>query len=292
MFEVFERIAASNAVLDKSGSLLASIQGSRLTLRDVTSHNTLNVYVCIDKIDYFEFSPDSTLILCSMKARSVIQVFSVMDYTWKARIDEGIVGYINCCFAPDSRHIVVESDFGIQIALWSLIDSSSSLIMYPKNISYPSGALVQTITFSDCSQYMAVVHRFELHDHIGLYTVEPWSEIIKIKCVTNDVVAVHFAPNSTHIITVDSPLTYHVAVYQPSGEVLDTFIYIFIVFLSCLLFPCYANIHRLFVCFRLMLMLWGFEIWPSIAFRHRCWKRYTIEVQSVPFSHPPLNQMS
>ena len=165
---------------------------------------------------------------------------------------------VNAYWAPNSRSILTESDFGIQLAVWSLTDSSTSIISNPKqppvmppslsptgssssstaatgsNHSYAALAfrnhdsfsrLNSTVLgaplacFSDCREYMAAVHRIEGHDHIGVYNVEPWGELNKFRARSSDISQVQWTPSSSLILAIDSPLLYRIGVYAPStGE--------------------------------------------------------------------------
>lgn len=122
---------------------LASSYGSNLILKNSLTLQDIQIFPCIDKIDKIEFSFDSQYILCGIYNRSVIQVFSLNDFTWRCRINESIAGIISTGWCPDSRHILVESDFGIQLSIWSLVENTSYIINSPKLNCY---------SFSDCKR--------------------------------------------------------------------------------------------------------------------------------------------
>ena len=225
------QLSGSSVILSPSSEYMAIIISGRLIIRDVKTLVTINVFSCIDKIERCEFSPDSSFILCAMFSRNAVQVFSVTDSEWKCRINEGIAGVVNATWAPDSRSIITESDFGIQLTIWSLIDNSSFAIAYPKQpfVATSSGT-AQSVTqttrsyggslfaFSDCGKYLAVVHRVELNDHIGIYTTAPWTEIAKFKGVGNDTSSIAWTPQGTHVVVTDSPLTYKLHFYSIKGD--------------------------------------------------------------------------
>lgn len=71
---------------------------------------------------------------------------------------------------------------------------------------------------------MAVVHRIDLQDQIGVYTVCSqtnlgMSEVSKFRARSSDVASVHWVPGGTHLLTLDSPLSYKFCAYTPMGEV-------------------------------------------------------------------------
>ena len=136
----------------------------------------IQIFACVDKIERSEFSPDSDYILFGMLDRAAVQVFCIADPEWKCRINEGIAGMINCRWCPDSRHILIESDYGIQLAVWSLIDGTSAIISYPK----PNNI----ISFSDDGCYCAIGLRIDLQDYIGFYSIDGESQ----KIVPNDTI--------------------------------------------------------------------------------------------------------
>ncbi len=107
----------------------------------------------------------------------------------------------------------------------SLIDNTSHAILHPKQpfVGGKNSTWSSLFTFSDCGKYLAVVHRIELQDHIGIYSTDPWAEQTKFKCKSNDVASINWVPNGTHIVTCDSPLSYKFCIYTPSGEVVGNY---------------------------------------------------------------------
>ena len=213
----------SMASYSPSGSYLATVFGIKVTVRDTVTLDVIQIFQCIDKPDKMEFSPDSEYIVCAYLARGAIQCFSMPDPDWKCRINEGVSGFINVFWMPNSRSIITVSDFGIQLTVWSLLDSTTHIISSPKqglgNLTVNQASRQQLLSFTDCSRFLGIVHRMELHDYIGVYSTEPFNELSRFKSKSNDVAALYWTPSSTHIVTVDSPLTYKVVIYTASGEV-------------------------------------------------------------------------
>lgn len=52
------------AILCADGKFCASICGLKIALRDVATLRVIRSYSCVDKIDVFEWSPDSKFFLC------------------------------------------------------------------------------------------------------------------------------------------------------------------------------------------------------------------------------------
>lgn len=211
-------VTGTLSCLSPNGQLLAHTAGPKLIVRKTYSPGeVVNVYACLDKVEKIEFSPDSEYVLVALYTRNAIQVFSVKDAEWKCRINEGVAGVVAATWTPDSRSILTESDFGIYLSVWSLCDNTQAVISLPKPTT--KGFKTQLHAFSECKKYLAVVHRIELQDQIGVYSANPLSELSKFKARSNDVAVVQWVPNDTHIVTLDSPLTYKCCVYNPSGEV-------------------------------------------------------------------------
>ena len=185
-------ILGTHSTYSPNSEYLATITGgNKLTVRNSSTLDIVNIFSCVDKIESFEFSPDSCYVLCALYTRNSIQVFSLRDKDFKCRINEGVAGMVNSCWSPDSRSVVVESDFGIQLSFWSLVDATSTIVSLPKpSISQHIKDLSSILAYSDRSQYLAVVHRIDLQDYIGVYSHvnSTVAELVKFKPKTNDIV--------------------------------------------------------------------------------------------------------
>lgn len=122
----------SNSIFSGCSKYLATSSGAKLTIRDTTNFQIKHTVSCIDKIERIEFSPDNCYILCALYGRSTIQAFSIHDSSWNCRINENVAGLRYSCWTPDSKCILTASDFGIQLAIWSLVDNTTFLITSPK----------------------------------------------------------------------------------------------------------------------------------------------------------------
>jgi len=224
-------VLGSMSIFSPDSQYVGIVSGSRLTVLESETMSVLHVFPCVDKIEKVIFSPDSQYVLCGMFSRNAVQIFSLADGEWRCRVNEGVAGVVNVTWAPDSRSVLTESDFGLQTVVWSLVDSSSYLIASPKastsavaiqldSAPTPSGSrrAGPLACFSDCSKFYAMVHRSNLHDHIGVYTTQPWGVASKFKGRSADVAALSWSPCSRFLVTADSPLTYMVHVYDLHGS--------------------------------------------------------------------------
>ncbi|MEE6483772.1 hypothetical protein FKM82_013649 [Ascaphus truei] len=94
-----------------SGKYLASCVQYRLVVRDVSTLQILQLYTCLDQIQYIEWSTDSMFILCAMYKRGLVQVWSLEQPDWHCKIDEGSAGLVSSCWSPDGRHILNTTEF-------------------------------------------------------------------------------------------------------------------------------------------------------------------------------------
>ena len=131
---------------------IAAASGNRLIIRDSQSLQSVHAFSCIDRIDRMEWSPDGLYVACLLLMRAAVQVFCVADIQWRCRINEGVAGLVSVKWSPDSRHIILESDFGIQLSVWSLMAGTSQLIMHPKQNPLSSTVASSMIAFSPCGR--------------------------------------------------------------------------------------------------------------------------------------------
>ena len=230
-----ETVLGSTSIFSPDSVYVAIASGSRLTVRLSHSMETLHVFSCVDKVEKMAFSPDSQYIMCGMYSRDAVQIFSIADGEWRCRVNEGVAGIVDSCWTPDSRGIMTESDYGLQLAVWSLVDSSSQTISTPKALnnsavpvqlqSSPCNAnkQAQLGAFSDCGSFYAVVLRCNAQDEIGVYTCEPWGIANRFKCKSADVSAISWTPCSRYVVTVDSALCYAAHVYDLHGQHVSNF---------------------------------------------------------------------
>ena len=52
----------------------------------------MQVFSCLDRVAHVAWSPDSSHVMCVLQQRAMVQVYSMADPKWIARIDEGSAG--------------------------------------------------------------------------------------------------------------------------------------------------------------------------------------------------------
>ena len=114
------------------GRYLASCCQCRLSVRDAGTQQVLSLHTALDPIQSVEWSPDSSLVLCALYRRGVVQVWSLEHSEWSCKIDEGLCGLVSAVWTPDSRHILTTCAFHLRITVWSLVTKSVSYLKWPK----------------------------------------------------------------------------------------------------------------------------------------------------------------
>jgi hypothetical protein len=64
-------------------------------------------------ISHAGWSCDSEYLLAASAKKGVVEVFKLRDETWNARIEAGAEGLLKAEWAPDGRHILCFSQWGV-----------------------------------------------------------------------------------------------------------------------------------------------------------------------------------
>ncbi|XP_006016278.1 WD repeat-containing protein WRAP73 isoform X1 [Alligator sinensis] len=198
------------------GKRLASCVQYRLIVRDVNTLQILQLYTCLDQIQYVEWSSDSLFILCAMYKRGIVQVWSLEQPDWHCKIDEGSAGLVASCWSPDGRHILNTTEFHLRITVWSLCTKSVSYIKYPK-------ACQQGIAFTKDGHYMALAERRDCKDFISLFVCSDWQLLRHFDTETQDLAGIEWAPNGCVLAVWDTCLEYKILLYSLDGRLLSTY---------------------------------------------------------------------
>lgn len=73
-------VALAHQLSAALGLSQASCVQYRLIVRDVSTLQILQLYTCLDQIQYVEWSSDSLFILCAMYKRGIVQVSTWTRY--------------------------------------------------------------------------------------------------------------------------------------------------------------------------------------------------------------------
>uniref|UniRef100_A0A1D1YZT6 WD repeat-containing protein WRAP73 n=1 Tax=Anthurium amnicola TaxID=1678845 RepID=A0A1D1YZT6_9ARAE len=185
----------------------------RLVIRDVVSLKVIQLYSCVDKINYVEWALDSEYILCVLYKRPMVQVWSLTQPEWTCKIDEGPAGISYARWSPDSRHILTTSDFQLRLTVWSLVNTACVHVQWPKHTS-------KGVSFTQDGKFAAVCTRCECKDYINLLSCQTWEIMGSFAVDTIDLAGIEWSPDDSAIVIWDSPLEYKVLIFSPDGRCL------------------------------------------------------------------------
>lgn len=114
------------------GEYVAVVVEYRVLVREVDTLRVCQLYSCLDKIQSYQWAPDSKYILCALKGRPIVQIWSLDEPDWTCKIDEGPAGITSARWCPDARSILLTADFQIKATIWSLVDRKCVYIKGPK----------------------------------------------------------------------------------------------------------------------------------------------------------------
>ena len=135
-----------------------------------------------------EFSPDSRLVLIIMSKKNLVEVRSVYEEEWAAKIEDPVIGILNAKWSPDSRCVLIFSDYQLKLSIYSLADKT---VQYIKNPKYPDrGAFCNIelnksksigISFTNDGKFMALTEKKDTKDYIGVYYTGDW-KLVNVFC--------------------------------------------------------------------------------------------------------------
>jgi len=204
-------------IFSPNGLYIAIAVQHRLVIRDAESLQIIQLFSCIDNIQSIEWSQDSEYILCASFKLGVIQVWSLSDQEWTAKINEGVVGLTRVQWAPDGRQIISFSDFKIRISIWSLITKEVIYIQYPKFNS------TKGFKFRSDGKYLAVAGRKDCKDFINIYECNEWSLLKHFVVEDTDLQEILWSPDGKYIAVINNSLDYNVCVYYPDGRLVKSY---------------------------------------------------------------------
>ena len=76
------------------GEYVAVVVEYRILVREVDTLRVVQLYSCLDKIQSYQWSPDSKYILCVLKGKPIVQIWSLEEPDWMCKIDE--IGRASC----------------------------------------------------------------------------------------------------------------------------------------------------------------------------------------------------
>lgn len=67
-------------------------------------------------ISHIGWSADSEFLLAASSRHGFVSIFKMRDEDWSARIDAGVEGLVRAEWAPDGRHILCFSEWGVCVS--------------------------------------------------------------------------------------------------------------------------------------------------------------------------------
>ncbi|XP_064611407.1 WD repeat-containing protein WRAP73-like isoform X1 [Liolophura sinensis] len=198
------------------GKYLASVVQYRLVIRDVETLQVLNLFSCVDTIQYIEWSVDSQFVLCGMYKRALVQVWSLENPDWTCKIDEGSAGLSEVRWGPDGRHILTTAEFHLRITVWSLLNKTVSYIKYPKQCQ-------KGVDFSTGGKYMALAERRDCKDYVSVFACSTWELVKHFETATEDLAGLEWSPDGRVLAVWESLLQYKILIYSVDGRCLATY---------------------------------------------------------------------
>lgn len=153
----------SNVISKSRSNLVAGIASCmRIVVRRVEDQVVHAIFTADDKINHIEWSPNGALILAVVASQGIVQIWSVEDLDWSARIDTGVTGLSVAHFHPTSNmHVLVYSEFGIRMDVWNLQTHSAGHIRNVKEDFIPvidvSGRYALLVCREDCKDRVLVI---------------------------------------------------------------------------------------------------------------------------------------
>eukprot|EP01083_Nonionella_stella_P148816 471752_1 len=218
----FSKVYRHNGTLIRwspDGKLLATMDKTRLIIRDTSNFQMVANRTNQDQVDRIEWSSDSKYIMCAQYKRGCVQVWAVSDgeKKWSATVDEGAAGLEFARWTPDGRHIMTSTEFQLRLTIWSLVDRSVSYIKFPKFTE-------KAIDFSADGKFLAVAERKEFKDLVGIYFTETWEHVKTFPVDTTDLADLKWSPDDRVICVWDTLLEYKFLVYSPDGRKLASYV--------------------------------------------------------------------
>ncbi|KAI8817774.1 uncharacterized protein EV422DRAFT_590168 [Fimicolochytrium jonesii] len=198
------------------GRYLATAVQFRVVIRDAETLQILHLFTCTDSVQLVEWSPDSQLVCCASLKLGVVQVWSLLDEEWTAKISEGVAGCTNVVWTPDSRHLLSFSEFQLRTTVWSLTTKDACYMQYPKYSD-------KGFCFRRDGKYLALLERVDCKDYVGIYACDEWSSVKRFALPTNDAENIAWSPDGQYIAAWESMLEYKVYIHHPDGRLAGTY---------------------------------------------------------------------
>ncbi|KAK6346391.1 hypothetical protein TWF730_010717 [Orbilia blumenaviensis] len=233
---VFKSSFVQGAFPSPDGSLVASIQGSRLVLQDASTGEVKRTTQLSSElsttINFLKWSPptvpppstseggeeNNDIQTSNLPSRilvaddQVIEIFDAHNEDWKAILNPGFGGVKSVDFGSSLDEVLVLSEFGLKLTIWSLKTNFHVDLQHPKVGAQGFGYRPQT-------NHFALLNRPVAHDMLNLYSPGSYTPIKSVELSTVDAQALKWSPDGRWIAILESASAgYRVLLYTANGH--------------------------------------------------------------------------
>lgn len=180
---------------------------------DSNESHALAAFRASEPITNMEFSQDSKLLLFYSPKRSLVEIRALFNQDWFCKIDESSVGLVGARFVPDSKQVMVFSDFQLKLSIYNLCNKRVAHINNPKY--HDKG-----YQFTKDGKFLAIAERKEAKDYIGIYYSQDWKLVSYFPVDTFDLQDLSWSPDNSVISATESCLEYKLLMYSPSNSLM------------------------------------------------------------------------
>ena len=149
----------------------------------------------------------------------VVRVYEVDNSQWKAVINgaaSGLVEIANVVFGSNEDEVLVFSDFGVKVTIWSLINSRGAEIRDPK----PG----ESYGYRPTTGHLAILTRESAHDTLMLLPPGAHQASQSIELPTTDAQGVKWSPDGRWLAIWDAASSgFRVLIYMADGHLFRTY---------------------------------------------------------------------
>lgn len=168
-------------------------------------------------ISHAGWSCDSEYLLAASAKKGIVEVFKLRDENWNARIEAGVEGLLKAEWAPDGRHILCFSQWGLRVTIWSLVTGNATYIQFP---IHPD----RGYAFRSDSRYFILAERHRSKDAMGVYdTTDCYKLVRHFPVPTSNLSSLALSPTGNHIAVWEGVLEYKLHILSLAGDVQGTF---------------------------------------------------------------------
>jgi WD40 repeat protein len=144
-----------------------------------------------------------------------VEVFKLREENWNARIEAGVEGLLKAEWAPDGRHVLCFSQWGLRVTIWSLVTGNATYIQFP---IHPD----RGYAFRSDSRYFVLAERHRSKDAIGVYDATDSYKLVRhFPVPTSNLSSLALSPTGNHIAIWEGILELHIL--SLAGDVQGSF---------------------------------------------------------------------